>query len=354
MLDDAHLREIQTALHLVKFSIDGCIYAYICVLRPYLRPCVKRKAFPVDVHDAAICLATIFAFPTCVRIHIVISLTLFEDANIREIYRSSRKQIGFAGARFWNLTKNPSINVRRNFAALFNGYKFEIWQRTEIFDIIEYEINVASPDNCFDVTCARARARAHWSACTYTRRIFRRAHYTELSGHRAWCISQRPSRGRTYSRPALRKSLRATDNDSFRSAVDGDHVNKHRQRLDALVFSPLSILAITIFCLSLWANESSEGKKRRVLSLPRKRYGRMALRETIRSLCVTARRTENALVVVNARYHFNRVFGEWLNSIRCQFDWKYITRRFAKCSTLRGVLCHARQTSPRTQVCRER
>lgn len=209
-------------------------------------------------------------------------------------------------------------------------------QRTEIFGIIEYEINVASPDNCFDVTCARARALI-W-ICTYTRRIFRRAHYTELSGHRAWCISQRPSRGRTYSRPALRKSLRATDNDSFRSAVNGDHVNKHRQRLDALVFSPLSILAITIFCLSLWASESSEGKKRRVLSLPRKRYGRMALRETIRSLCVTARRRKTRslllmLAIILTVFSVSNLIRLDVSSV-----WKYITRRFAKCSTLRGVL----------------
>lgn len=132
-------------------------------------------------------------------------------------------------------------------AALFNEYiNFKFDNGTPGFDImIEwYEINVA-----FVTAVSTCDICVHVCVCVDvpTRGIFRRAHYTELSGHGARRVSQRPSRRGTHSRPALRKSLRATDNDSFRSAVDGDHVNQHRQQLDALVFLPLSILAIAFF-----------------------------------------------------------------------------------------------------------
>lgn len=71
----------------------------------------------------------------------------------------------------------------------------------------------------------------------HKRRIFRWTHYTELSGHRARCIPQRSSRRRTYSGPALWKSLRAVNNANFCSAADGDCAGEFRHQFDALVCS---------------------------------------------------------------------------------------------------------------------
>lgn len=101
--------------------------------------------------------------------------------------------------------------------------------------------------NCFRLhTCVLTHVIVSVSiwrrALTYMKRgIFRWTYYTELSGDRAWRISQRPSRRWTYSRSTLRKSLRAADDTNFRSTVNRDRADEYRHQLDALEYSRVSL-----------------------------------------------------------------------------------------------------------------
>lgn len=142
------------------------------------------------------------------------------------------------------------------------------------------------------------------------RRVFRGAHYTELSSHCTWRIPQRSSWGWTYSRSTLWKSLRATNNDSFRSAIDRDHTSKYRQQFDALIFSH----RLLRFYLSMSEETPRMAIHEKALprSSPGKRYKEIILRDNFES-CDNQDR--NPLV----RYYFRNlhviVFNKWRNSL---------------------------------------